>query len=72
MTSEDRFTIFLRGLAGLALVGIAVAYAGRGDWLPVGIFGVAGLFWLWLTYRVYCKAQRPAAHEPAHRAGDKE
>jgi hypothetical protein len=57
MTSEDRFTIFLRGLAGLLLVGIAIAYGGRGDWLPVGIFGAGGLFWLWLTYRTYQKGK---------------
>jgi len=63
MTSEDRFTIFLRGVAGLVLVGIAVAYAGRGDWLPVGIFGIAGLFWLWLTYRVYRNAAQRVEKE---------
>ncbi len=66
MTSEDRFTIFLRGLAGLVLVGIAIAYAGRGDWLPVGIFGGGGLFWLWLTYRTYHKGQQaPPTDKPS-------
>ena len=64
MTSEDRFTIFLRGCAALVLIGVAVAYAGRGDWPPVGIFGGLGLLWLWLTYRVYRKGRQVPPPSP--------
>jgi uncharacterized membrane protein len=69
MTSEDRFTIFLRGLAGLVLVGIAIAYAGRRDWPPACIFSGLGLFWLWLTYRTYQKRQQQPVqgNEPVDR-----
>lgn len=60
LTAEDRFTIFLRAVAGLVLVGLAIAYAARRDWFPVGFFGLAGLAWWWGAYRQYRKATQPA------------
>lgn len=59
MNSEDRFTIFLRAVAGLLLIGFAIAYAARRDWPPFGFFGLLGLAWWWGAYRQYRKATQP-------------
>ena len=59
INSEDRFTIFLRAVAGLLLVGFAIAYAARRDGPPVALFGLAGLAWWWGAYGQYRKATNP-------------
>lgn len=59
LTAEDRFTLFLRAVAGLVFVGFAIAYAARRDAPPAALFGTLGLLWWWGAYRLYRQRSRP-------------